>query len=136
MKNLKWTLLLMLFGITANSLALANGYYHNHFYPRIGVYIGPGLGWPGYYPGYYPAYYNYPPYGAYGYPGYYGQAVAASSGPTTYVEQGANQSAPPQATAARESAYWYYCDGAQGYYPYVKECPGGWRKVAPQAPRN
>ncbi|HSB71522.1 MAG TPA: hypothetical protein VLT62_19515 [Candidatus Methylomirabilis sp.] len=28
--------------------------------------------------------------------------------------------------------YWYYCENPQGYYPYVKECPGGWRQVAPQ----
>ena len=22
--------------------------------------------------------------------------------------------------------YWYYCDAAQAYYPYVQECPGEW----------
>jgi hypothetical protein len=27
--------------------------------------------------------------------------------------------------------YWYYCDHLQGYYPYVQECPGGWRQVLP-----
>jgi hypothetical protein len=28
--------------------------------------------------------------------------------------------------------YWYYCQDPQGYYPYVKTCPGGWMKVIPQ----
>jgi hypothetical protein len=27
--------------------------------------------------------------------------------------------------------YWYYCTGPQGYYPYVKSCPGGWLTVVP-----
>jgi hypothetical protein len=26
---------------------------------------------------------------------------------------------------------WYYCDNAGGYYPYVQQCPGGWRAVTP-----
>jgi hypothetical protein len=29
------------------------------------------------------------------------------------------------------SYYWYYCQEAQGYYPYVRTCPGGWLKVVP-----
>ncbi len=35
---------------------------------------------------------------------------------------------PPQ-------AYWYYCDNPQGYYPYVQQCPGGWRQVVPSPPQ-
>jgi hypothetical protein len=30
-----------------------------------------------------------------------------------------------------EPYYWYYCQDPQGYYPYVKTCPGGWMKVVP-----
>jgi len=30
--------------------------------------------------------------------------------------------------------YWYYCDNPRGYYPYVQQCPGGWRPVAPTPP--
>lgn len=30
-----------------------------------------------------------------------------------------------------EQYYWYYCQKPQGYYPYVKRCPGGWLKVVP-----
>ncbi len=29
------------------------------------------------------------------------------------------------------STDWYYCQNPQGYYPYVKECPGGWLTVVP-----
>lgn len=25
--------------------------------------------------------------------------------------------------------YWYYCEAAQAYYPYVPSCAGGWRQV-------
>jgi hypothetical protein len=31
--------------------------------------------------------------------------------------------------------YWYYCDQLQGYYPYVQQCPGGWRQVLPTPPQ-
>ncbi len=34
--------------------------------------------------------------------------------------------------AQDEASYWYYCDNPQGYYPYIKTCPGGWMKVVPQ----
>jgi hypothetical protein len=30
---------------------------------------------------------------------------------------------------------WYYCDNPPGYYPYVPQCPGGWRQVLPTPPR-
>jgi hypothetical protein len=46
--------------------------------------------------------------------------VVIGQQPQVYVEQ--NQ---------QESDYWYYCDDPQGYYPYVKSCPGGWMKVVP-----
>jgi hypothetical protein len=26
---------------------------------------------------------------------------------------------------------WYYCDNPRGYYPYVAQCPSGWRAVSP-----
>jgi hypothetical protein len=29
--------------------------------------------------------------------------------------------------------YWYYCEEAATYYPYVKECAGGWQRVLPSA---
>jgi hypothetical protein len=27
--------------------------------------------------------------------------------------------------------YWYWCDAYQQYYPYVTDCPSGWRPVMP-----
>jgi hypothetical protein len=38
-----------------------------------------------------------------------------------------NPPPPPQ--------YWYYCDQLQAYYPYVQQCPGGWRQVLPTLPQ-
>ena len=93
----------------------------NHYRPhvRFGVVLAGPL-WFG--PAYYPRYY-YPPH--YYAPAYY-PAMPAS--PPVYIEQGeAQPAAPPQ-------AYWYYCTEAKGYHPYVKDCPGGWQRVAPQPP--
>lgn len=44
------------------------------------------------------------------------------------------QQQPPVYTQPEQpqaEAYWYYCQDPQGYYPYVKSCPGGWMKVVP-----
>ncbi len=30
--------------------------------------------------------------------------------------------------------YWYYCEYYRGYYPYIRQCPGGWLLVVPSAP--
>jgi hypothetical protein len=49
--------------------------------------------------------------------------VYVQPSPQVYV-----QPPPPQ-------PYWYYCDNPQGYYPYVPQCPGGWRQVTPTPPR-
>ena len=88
----------------------------------IGLYFG--IPMYGYGPGYYPAPYYYPPAPYY----YYPPQVAAPASPPAYVEQPAPQAAPAQP----EGNYWYYCAGARAYYPYVKDCPGGWQRVAPQ----
>lgn len=77
-----------------------------------GVYLGPYWGGYGYYP-YYP-YYPYEPA--------YTAPVVVESQPQTYIQQ------------SPASSYWYYCEDARAYYPYVKECPAGWLTVAPQAP--
>lgn len=31
-------------------------------------------------------------------------------------------------------AYWYRCEQPSGYYPYVRECPGGWTPVPATPP--
>lgn len=87
----------------------------HHGHGRIGVYLGAPFG-PWYYP---PPYFFYPPQ----------TIVVPAAPPPVYIEQ---SPAPPAAPA--QTSYWYYCDAGRAYYPYVKECPGGWRAVLPQAP--
>jgi len=71
------------------------------------------------------------PYYAYPYP-YYSPSyierpiIIQQQAPEVYVQ-------PAQQKQA-ETAYWYYCQEPQGYYPYVKECPKGWMKVVPTPP--
>ena len=93
--------------------------FAQHFHgPR--VHFGFGFGGPVYWGApYYP--YPYPP--AY----YYPPAVMAPAQPTYIERSDAAPSAPPSA-----QDYWYYCGDAKAYYPYVKECPGGWQRVTPR----
>ena len=83
------------------------------------------FGWPGYWgPGYWGPYYAYPP-PLYYPPRVYGPpAIAAPPADPVYVERDAPEQAAP--------TWWYWCPGANGYYPYVKECAGGWQRVPPQ----
>jgi len=50
--------------------------------------------------------------------------------PPVYV-----QPAPQVYVQPAPQSYWYYCDSAQGYYPYIQQCPGGWRQVTPTPPQ-
>jgi len=79
----------------------------------LGLGLGYGLGYGGY--GFWP-YYSYPP-------------VAVPAAPPVYVER---QDVPQQPQASPPPGYWYYCRAANGYYPYVKDCPDGWLQVSPQ----
>lgn len=109
-------LILLAAGAAASQSAMAHGGV------RFGVNIGIPLYWPGYYPG------PYYPYPAYAYPApAYGYSAAP---PAAYVEQGVPQTAPVQSQAD-----WYYCPNSKSYYPYVRDCPGGWQRVSPQPPR-
>ena len=116
------------------------GWGHGHGGWHYGGHYGWHYGW-GYHGGYYP-YWHYPyywgwggvylgwpyvgwPYGVYagspyvGWP-YYPPAVTEAPEPYTAPDQ-------------QQPAYWYYCQNPQGYYPYVKSCPGGWIPVVPDA---
>jgi hypothetical protein len=42
---------------------------------------------------------------------------------------------PPVTAQPSPPSYWYYCEESQAYYPYVPQCPGGWRQVLPTPPR-
>lgn len=90
------------------------GYYGGYYGGGVGIGVyglGPGFGW-----SYYPPYYAYPP-----------AVVTVPAEPPVYIEQGGT---PPAAN------YWHYCRNPDGYYPYVKECPGGWQLVPPQPPQH
>jgi hypothetical protein len=107
-----------------------HSFHGGHSHSSFGVVVGVPLFNPFFFPPYYGYGYGYgypgpyyPPY--YGSPYYYPQAAGS---PPVYVEQGSDQGAAPQ------SNYWYYCSNPDGYYPYVKECPGGWQRVVPQPP--
>ena len=109
--------------------------------PRVRVYPGPGPIWwaPGFiprpfivYPHHARPYYGprgyYPPASGYG-PLVYGYA------PPGYAPPAVVQQAPfpgqQHAFAPPPPQYWYFCQDAGAYYPYVKECQEGWMKVVP-----
>ena len=128
MKNTKYIkITLLMIGLLTSGLALAHG-------ARVGV--GVYLGGP-----YYP--YPYYPYPYYAYPGpYYAYppVVIRQAPPPVYIEQGtqpaqqSQQLQQPQQQPIQDN-FWYHCDNPEGYYPYIKECPGGWQKVTPEPPK-
>jgi hypothetical protein len=95
--------------------------------PRVRVFVGPGFWWGPpvvarpfwygypYYAGYYPPPYAYPPA--------YAPPVVLPQSPPVYVQQ--------EASPGQPQYYWYYCEAAEAYYPYARQCPGGWTKVVP-----
>jgi hypothetical protein len=112
MKRVALVLVAALLAVTS-SMALA----HGRGRVSLGFHFGVPLGW--YQPWYYappPAYY-YPP----------AAVVVRPPEPTVYVERG---DVVPEGTAS-----WYFCRESNGYYPYVKQCPGGWERVPAQPSR-
>ena len=138
MKNIKLMYLaIALLTIIASDSALA---WHRHSHFNLGI----NLGYPGYYygPGFYGGYgfggYGFGGYGyGYGYPFYYPSyaypptVVVVPTTPPVYTQQQQAQQVQP---VQPQTDYWHYCQKPQGYYPYVKNCPGGWLQVAPQPP--
>ena len=104
------------------------GGWHGHGWhggTRVGIGIGIGPFWGPYWGGYWRPYaYGYPYAYPYGYP-----PVVTVPSTQLYVQPSAPAAAPPP-----PPAYWYYCDQGRGYYPYVQQCPGGWRAVTPTPP--
>lgn len=118
-------------------------HHHHHFNVGIGGYYDPWL-WNGYYssgfwegsytnPGFFgPSLYGYRTFGYtdpfftpyYTYP----RTVVAPAPPRppAYIQQQTPQ------RAESITSYWHYCKDPEGYYPHIKDCPGGWLRVAPQ----
>ncbi len=95
------------------------GHYGGYYGTGFGLTVDAAYwGWPWYYPFYaYPYYYNNP----------YAPAVSMPSDePQEYIQRSDKVSAPVS------SGVWYYCPESKIYYPYVKECPGGWQTVPAQ----
>jgi hypothetical protein len=108
-----------------------DGHFHDgHFHGgcchvAVGFFFGPGFvyGYP-FYPYPYSYYYPYWPVTAGAYP-----AEA-----TQYVEQGQDGQPKSGSGVAPQAAYYYHCARPEGYYPYVKACPGGWARVPTEPP--
>ncbi len=102
--------------------------------PRGRIGLGVHIGVPG--PFYWgPRYYYGGPSFYYSPPPYYYSAPVIVEQPPVYVERGTNEPAAP-ATQPASPGDWYFCTDPEGYYPYVKQCPGGWRKVPAQPSAN
>ncbi len=134
-------LTIALLAIAVSNSAWAHGFRHSHNHLSIGLgYYGPGF-YGGYgYGGYGFGRYGFGGYG-YGYPSYYFPPVYAyppqvivPATPPVYIEQQAQQPSQSVQPAQPQTNYWYYCQDPDGYYPYVRKCPGGWLQVAPQPP--
>lgn len=39
---------------------------------------------------------------------------------------------PSSQAATGQTAYWYFCNATRSYYPYVRQCPGDWQRIAPR----
>lgn len=104
------------------------GYYHGGGHKRsyhrsgVDVVIGGAYWGP---PWYYPSYYY--PYDPYYYPYYYPPVVEVPSSPPVYIER-----SRPELSALPN--VWFYCPDSKTYYPYVKECKGGWQTVPAKPP--
>ncbi|HYR35494.1 MAG TPA: DUF6515 family protein [Burkholderiales bacterium] len=128
-------------GLPAGHVAIAfrggNFWFHSGvWYQRAGtryVVVRPPLGVvvPVLPPAYSVVYYGGSPY-------YYANDIYYVQQPTGYevVAPPESPAAPPPVAQAPAPApgTWYYCDSARGYYPYVSQCPEGWRSVPASPP--
>jgi hypothetical protein len=118
----KWSLALL--ALVIGLFAATDTWAHGRGRARLslGFHFGvPYYGW-----------YAPPPYYYYPYP-------MVVSPPPVYVERYVEQAPPPADVTGPQPAapnYWYYCRESQAYFPYVKECPGAWQRVVPEAPRQ
>ena len=65
--------------------------------------------------------------------------VAPPLGAATLVEQPVQPPAPQPTPGSVPSAstspgVWYYCESAKTYYPYINQCPEGWKTVPATPP--
>jgi len=116
----KLGLAMALSGLLAGSAWADRWHGHPHGHPRTTIHWGIHLGPPWMYP---------PPFHRPYVPIYVPPVVVVPAPPPVYYVE---RFPPPPRL---EPGYWYYCNEAQAYYPYVRQCPGPWQPVAPQPPR-
>lgn len=107
---------------------------------RVGIYLGAPIGFN----------YGYSPYPYYGAP-YYGSPYSyapapiyyppVQSAPVIYIERKnevriSSRKSPRNSSQTNQTSWWYYCVDSKSYYPYVKNCPEGWLRVAPEPAYN
>lgn len=125
MKGMKplYLIAILAAALTSGMASADRGHGHGHGHRShfdLGFYFGAPAPYP------YPYYYSPYPYYAYPYP----PVISAPASPPVYIERGVEQD-----DEVSEDYYWYHCDDPEGYYPYVKECPGGWQQVEPKPGR-
>lgn len=123
-------LLLTVFVLFSSAIVYADPYHRGGYYgrgyngyrrgPSVGFYFGSPI---------YPRPYYANPYQPY-YPYYPPAIVTIPVNPPIYIER-----SPPQPAQPLSPGFWYYCSDPEGYYPYVQECPNGWRQVDPIPPK-
>jgi hypothetical protein len=101
-------------------LALASGSALAHGRHGGRVHLGFHFGFPGWYAPWY-----YAPAPVYYYPS--PPVVVQPSSPPVYIER---SDVVPEGPGT-----WYFCRESNTYYPYVKQCAGGWTRV-PAQPSN
>ncbi len=117
---MRMTATISLLLISALLVAVAPSQAWGHWCSHGGVFIGvwPGFWWGAAYP-----YWWYPS-------PYYGLPQVGVREPSAYVQR-----QPSSSPGSSESeASWYYCQSANGYYPYVQTCPEAWVQI-PTRPR-
>ena len=69
-------------------------------------------------------------------PYYYANETYYTAAPGGYVVVAppAEGQLAPAPAPQQAPGMWYYCDSAKAYYPYVNECPEGWRPVPATPP--
>ncbi|MFA7280734.1 MAG: hypothetical protein WC100_11625 [Sterolibacterium sp.] len=124
MRSTRLMIVFLVLCLSGSGGALADGGRHRH-HPRPGVIVNPlwGYGWGPWYP---PHYYlpSVPP------------VCAEQIPPPAFLDQEEASPAESAPTTPAQTAYWYYCESQRAFYPYVQECPGGWKKILPHPPAD
>jgi len=117
---MKRIILILVLAVASTSVLANRGHRHGHGHGGPRVSFGLHFGVPLFY---HP--WHYYPAPAYYYPA--APVVVQPAAPPVYVER---SDVVPEGAGS-----WYFCRESNGYYPYVKQCPGGWTRV-PAQPTN